>query len=60
MADERLTVNAIAAPRLAPSEARKELDALDSPFMFFADEDTGRGNVLYRRYDGDYGLIVPG
>jgi hypothetical protein len=27
--------------------------------VFFADETTGRGNVLYHRYDGHYGLITP-
>jgi len=27
------------------------------PFLFFTDADTGRGNLRYRRYDGDLGLI---
>ena len=30
------------------------------PFLFFIDPDEGRGRVLYHRYDGHYGLIVPG
>jgi hypothetical protein len=54
-----LTVNALPAPRLALAQARKELAALQVPFLFFADEATGRGTVLYRRHDGDYGLILP-
>lgn len=54
-----LTVNAIPAPRLALHQARKELGTLEAPFLFFTDEGTGRGNVLYRRYDGDCGLILP-
>ncbi|GAA1971290.1 sigma 54 modulation/S30EA ribosomal C-terminal domain-containing protein [Catenulispora subtropica] len=54
-----VTVNAVPAPRMPVSHAKKELATLESPFLFFADEDTGRGNVLYRRYDGGYGLIVP-
>jgi ribosome-associated translation inhibitor RaiA len=30
----------------------------DQPFVFFLDQDTtGRGSVVYRRYDGHYGLI---
>jgi len=29
------------------------------PFTFFADAGTGRGNVVYHRYDGHYGLLVP-
>jgi hypothetical protein len=54
-----LLVSAIPAPRLTLPQARKELGDIESSFLFFTDEDTGRGNVLYRRYDGDYGLIMP-
>ena len=28
-------------------------------FVFFENATTGRGNVIYRRYDGHYGLIAP-
>ena len=35
------------------------LEHLGTPFVFFRDARTGRGNVLYHRYDGHYGLIVP-
>jgi ribosome-associated translation inhibitor RaiA len=38
--------------------ARGILDAADEPYVFFLDAQTGRGSVLYRRYDGHYGLIV--
>jgi len=27
--------------------------------VFFVEPTTGRGNVVYRRYDGHYGLISP-
>jgi hypothetical protein len=27
--------------------------------LFFVNVDTGRGNVLYHRFDGHYGLISP-
>jgi ribosome-associated translation inhibitor RaiA len=40
--------------------ARALLDLTDEPFLFFVDERSGRGNVLYRRRDGHYGLIAPG
>lgn len=40
-------------------EAREVLDLSDRPFVFFLDPDNGRGHVLYRRYDGHYGLISP-
>ncbi|MGZ4255177.1 MAG: sigma 54 modulation/S30EA ribosomal C-terminal domain-containing protein [Solirubrobacteraceae bacterium] len=36
-----------------------EMDALDHRFVFFEDATTERGNVIYRRYDGHYGLIEP-
>jgi hypothetical protein len=35
------------------------LDLGDEPFVFFLDDATGRGRVVYRRFDGHYGLIVP-
>jgi ribosome-associated translation inhibitor RaiA len=35
------------------------LDETDARFVFFVDPDSGRGNVVYRRYDGNYGLIIP-
>ena len=35
------------------------LDLGDEPFVFHLDVTTGRGNVVYRRYDGHYGVIVP-
>ena len=28
------------------------------PFVFYLDPETGRGRVLYIRYDGHYGLIT--
>jgi hypothetical protein len=40
-------------------EAEALLDATDAPFVFFVDARTGRGNVVYRRYDGHYGVITP-
>jgi len=48
-----------AVPELNVDEAIERLDAAKEPFVFFADPATGRGNVLYRRYDGHYGLVTP-
>ena len=45
-------------PVLSLAEAKERLDA-SGAFVFFADQTTGRGNVLYRRFDGHYGLITP-
>lgn len=54
-----LTISEQPAPRLTVAEAQTRLDATGLPFLFFAEPNTGRGRVLYRRYDGNYGLIQP-
>ncbi|SFH11869.1 sigma 54 modulation/S30EA ribosomal C-terminal domain-containing protein [Streptomyces mirabilis] len=54
-----LTVSELPAPRMNMAEAQQRLEATGFPFVFFADDSTGRGNVLYHRYDGHYGLITP-
>jgi hypothetical protein len=46
-----------AAASVADAVAR--LDAGGEPFVFFQNAGTGRGNVVYRRYDGHYGLVTP-
>lgn len=46
-------------PTLTLGAARERLDAGHEPRVFFIDADAGRAHVLYRRYDGHYGLIVP-
>ena len=47
------------APRLAVSGAIERLEALGHEFLFFVDTDTRRGSLIYHRYDGHYGLVVP-
>ena len=54
-----MTVSPHPAPIMDLSTARRRLEALGGRFLFFADDRTGRGNVLYHRYDGHYGLITP-
>ena len=39
--------------------ARAEMDALSHRFLFFVDRTTGRGNVIYLRHDGHYGVLEP-
>ena len=46
-------------PTLSVQQAIERLDAGGEPQVFFVDEASGRGSVLYRRYDGHYGLITP-
>ncbi|MEV7781120.1 sigma 54 modulation/S30EA ribosomal C-terminal domain-containing protein [Kitasatospora sp. NPDC088351] len=54
-----LTESPHPAPRLDLSEAARQLWLTCWPFVFYADPGDGRGRVLYRRYDGHYGLITP-
>jgi len=44
---------------IALEAAIAEMNVLSHRFMFFLDAGTGRGNVIYMRYDGHYGLIEP-
>jgi len=46
-------------PQVDLRTARERLDVGREPFVFFIDSETERGHVLYRRYDGHYGVIVP-
>ncbi|MBX6748641.1 MAG: sigma 54 modulation/S30EA ribosomal C-terminal domain-containing protein [Micromonosporaceae bacterium] len=54
-----LTVNPRKTPVLTRSQAARWLADGWLPFLFFTDPDTGRGNLLYRRYDGNLGLVTP-
>ncbi|MFC5995362.1 sigma 54 modulation/S30EA ribosomal C-terminal domain-containing protein [Pseudonocardia hispaniensis] len=53
-----LTINVYPVPWLTPTQAVARLDETEMPFQFFGDGRTGRGAVLYRRFDGQYGLIT--
>jgi hypothetical protein len=57
--DSSITVNETPAPRLSLSQAAAWLEESGEPFLFFSNAETGRGNLLYHRYDGHYGLVVP-
>jgi|UPI00003940B1 putative sigma-54 modulation protein len=41
-------------------EAAMQLEALDYEFLVFKNAQNNRVNVIYRRKDGDFGLIDPG
>ena len=47
-----------AAPTLSESEAKSRLDLTGEPFIFYLDAESGRGRVMYLRYDGHYGVIT--
>ncbi len=44
---------------LSPDEAAMQMSLLGHNFFVFRNAQTQEVNVLYRRYDGDYGLIEP-
>lgn len=52
-----LIVNPHPTPTLAEAAAADRMREQGPAFLFFTDADTGRGRLLYRRYDGDLGLI---
>lgn len=54
-----VTVSEVRPVPLELAEAETRLEASGWPFMFFVNRRTGRGNLIYRRYDGQYGLITP-
>lgn len=47
------------AARLSVGEAVERIAVWTQPFLFFENSETGRGAVLYQRYDGHYGLVSP-
>lgn len=52
-------VNETPTPTIGVDEAVSRLNMSDMPFIFFQEADSGLSSVLYRRYDGHYGRIVP-
>lgn len=54
-----VTVSTTAPCELSVADAVERINTLDLPFLFFVDAARGRGSVLYRRYDGHYGLVSP-
>ncbi|MEU4422569.1 sigma 54 modulation/S30EA ribosomal C-terminal domain-containing protein [Actinoplanes sp. NPDC024001] len=55
-----LSVRAWPAPVLRVAKAVETLNSAPArSFVFFTDPSTGRGRVLYRRYDGDFALLSP-
>ncbi|SDM35674.1 ribosome hibernation promotion factor [Allokutzneria albata] len=57
--DDHAVLDAAVAPVLPLVHAIERLDLSNEPFVFFVDVDTGRGSLVYLRYDGHYGLISP-
>ena len=54
-----VTVSDAAPPCLREQDAVERLTLLALPFLFYIDAAQGRASVLYRRIDGNYGVITP-
>lgn len=44
---------------MTPTEATLQMEMLGHDFHLFLDPETGSVNLVYRRQDGDYGLLIP-
>lgn len=44
---------------MSPDEASMQMDLLDKDFFVFTNDTSGDINVIYRRRDGNFGLIEP-
>jgi ribosome hibernation promoting factor len=44
---------------MSPEEAVEQLELIGHDFFVFRNDETGEINVVYRRRDGDYGVIEP-
>lgn len=57
---EIIKTNVFADKPMLPEEAKLELELMDKRvFLVFKNADSGEVNVLYKRGDGNYGLIEP-
>jgi putative sigma-54 modulation protein len=54
-----IRTNAFADKPMLPEEAKMELSLTNATFVMFKNADTGEVNVLYKRSDGNFGLIEP-
>jgi len=61
MAPEAVGIGAeqLGASPMSPEEALASLDELNVGFLVFLNSDTKKLNVVYRRDDGDFGLVEP-
>lgn len=55
-----VTVSNQSAPCLTERSAVERLGTLGLPFLFYIDAAQGRASMIYRRDDGDYGIVTPG
>ncbi|WP_250549039.1 HPF/RaiA family ribosome-associated protein [Pseudonocardia sp. H11422] len=54
-----VSVSSHPAPVLSTEDALHRLAVTGLPFLFYRDREADRGHLLYRRFDGDYGVVTP-
>jgi ribosome-associated translation inhibitor RaiA len=57
-ASEAIQPSQLHPSTMSADSATELLDLGDLPFVFFVDEGSGRAAVVYRRYDGHYGMVI--
>ena len=55
----RIRTKTFSVKPMAVEEAVLQMNLLGHSFFVFSDAETGDTCVVYKRKDGDYGLIVP-
>ncbi|MFH1836727.1 MAG: ribosome-associated translation inhibitor RaiA [Candidatus Omnitrophota bacterium] len=56
---EIIKTDLFAEKPMLPSEAKLKMELTDKQFIMFKNADTGEANVIYKRKDGNYGVIEP-
>jgi len=57
--DEPVRIKQFSTKHMTVEEAIMQMNLLGHSFFVFFNTDTGKVNVVYRRQDRDYGLLVP-
>ena len=59
LAELGIVPESLASRAMTATEAFSELEELRAAFLVFMNSETDKVNVIYRRDDGDYGLVEP-
>ncbi len=54
-----IRVKSFSIKPMSPEEAILQMNLLGHSFFMFKNAESGEVNVVYKRYDNDYGMIIP-